>query len=50
VQIIQCLDGMIQDVPISQISRKVGVGRKGLMINKHKFKIVQSLILHGNIN
>ncbi len=40
VQIIQCLDGIIQDVPISQISRKVGVGRKGLMINKHKFKML----------
>jgi len=40
VQTIQYIDGLIQNVPISQISREIGVGRKGLMINKPKFKIL----------
>jgi len=38
VQIIRSIDGIIQDVPVAQISREIGVGRKGLMINKHKFE------------
>lgn len=39
-QIIQYIDGIMQDVPVAKISRKIGVGRKGLMINKHKFKML----------
>ncbi len=38
VQIIRSIDGVIQDAPVAQISREIGVGRNGLMINKHKFE------------
>jgi transposase-like protein len=40
IQIIQYTNGLIQNVPISQISREIGVGRKGLTTNKPKFKIL----------
>jgi len=40
MQIIQYINGLILNVPISQISRETGLGRKGLMANKPKFKIL----------
>ncbi len=36
-QIVQCIDGIIRDATISQISRETGLGRKSLTNNKPRF-------------